>query len=63
MRKIAVLFLTICMVAASVSGCSPKETETMAQAEACLGQGDYENAVLMYDQAIEEGKQLQACYR
>ena len=50
-------------MAAACTGCSPKDTETMAQAESCLELGDYENAVLMYDQAIEEGKQLQACYR
>ena len=63
MRKVAVLLLAICIVAASVSGCSPKDTETMIQADTCLEQRDYENAVLLYDQAIEEGKQLQACYR
>lgn len=63
MRKYVVLLLAICITAAAVSGCSAKETETMAQADVCLEQGDYENAVLLYDQAIEEGKQLQACYR
>ena len=63
MKKYAVLLLTICIVGTAVTGCSPKNTETMAQAEACLGLGDYENAVLLYDQAIEEGKQLQACSR
>lgn len=62
-KKFAVLLLTICIAAAALTGCSPKDTETMAQAEVCLEQGDYENAVLLYDQAVGEGKQLQACYR
>ena len=51
------------MVAAVLSGCSPKNTETMDKAQSALDEGDFENAVLLYDAAIEEGKQLQACYR
>ena len=63
MKKYAFLLLTIWFTAAALTGCSPKDTQTMAQAANCLELGDYENAVLLYDQAIEEGKQLQACYR
>lgn len=44
-------------------GCSPTNTDTMDQAEQALNQGDYENAAVLYEAAIKEGKQLQACYR
>ena len=62
-KKHIVLLLTAVIVAAVLSGCSPKNTETMDKAQSALDEGDFENAVLLYDAAIEEGKQLQACYR
>ena len=35
----------------------------MEKARQALDEGDYENAAVLYDTAIEEGTQLQACYR
>ena len=63
MKKIAVLLLTACLTAAVLSGCSPKNTETMTSAENALSEGDFENALVQYEQAVDEGQQLQACYR
>ena len=63
MRSKLFLALTVCMMAASLIGCSPRDTETMAKAQSALDEGDLENAAALYDAAIEEGKQLQACYR
>ena len=63
MRNKLFLALTVCMVAAALIGCSPKDTDTMMKAQSALDEGDLENAVALYDAAIEEGKQLQACYR
>ena len=63
MKKIIVLLLSICMAACALSGCSPTNTETMDSAQAALEEGDYENAAALYQAAIDEGKQLQACYR
>ena len=63
MRNKLFLALTVCMMAASLIGCSPKDTETMAKAQSALDEGDLENAAALYEAAIEEGKQLQACYR
>ena len=56
-------FVTVMTAAVFLLGCSPEMTKTMAEAEEALDQGDFENAALLYDAAIEEGKQLQACYR
>ena len=55
--------MTLLVFTYLLSGCSPKDTQTMAQAAAVLDQGDYDTALALYDAAIEEGKQLQACYR
>ena len=63
MRNKLFLALTVCMVAAALIGCSPKDTDTMMKAQSALDEGDLENAVALYDAAIEEGRQLQACYR
>lgn len=63
MRSRIILALTICVMALALAGCSPKDTETMTKAQTALDEGDYESAVALYDAAIEEGKQLQACYR
>ena len=63
MKKKIVLLLSVCLVISVLGGCSPKNTETMDKAQQALDQGDFENAVNYYDAAIEEGSQLQACYR
>ena len=63
MKKVIVLLLTACMALSVLAGCSPKNTETMDKAQQALDEGDYENAVVYYNAAIEEGAQLQACYR
>ena len=63
MKKKIVLLLTICLAISVLSGCSPKNTETMEKARQALDEGDYENAAAYYGAAIEEGSQLQACYR
>lgn len=63
MKKYIILILSICLAACVLSGCSPANTETMDKAEQALAEGDYENAAVLYEAAIEEGKQLQACYR
>ena len=55
--------LTLLVFTYLLSGCSPRDTQTMAQAAAVLDQGDFDTALALYDAAIEEGKQLQACYR
>ena len=55
----AVSLLSVCFLA----GCAPKDTETMAKANEAMAAGDYEKAVELYDAAIAEEKQLQACYR
>ena len=52
--------MTLLVFTYLLSGCSPKDTQTMAQAAAVLDQGDYDTALALYDAAIEEGKQLQA---
>ncbi len=63
MKKSIVLLLSVCIIVTLLSGCSPKDTQTMANAQAALDSGDYENAAALYQAAIDEGKQLQACYR
>ena len=35
----------------------------MSNAQKALEEGDFENAAALYQAAIDEGKQLQACYR
>ena len=55
----AVSLLSVCFL----DGCAPKDTETMAKANEAMAAGDYEKAVELYDAAIAEEKQLQACYR
>ena len=63
LKKKIVLLLSVCLVMSVLGGCSPKNTETMNKAQQALDEGDYENAVVYYSAAIEEGSQLQACYR
>ena len=63
MKKRIVLLLTVCLAISVLGGCSPKNTETMDKAQQALDEGDYENAATLYSAAIEEGSQLQACYR
>ena len=63
MKKYKVLILSLMIAAAVLTGCSPENTETMEKAEKALSEGDYENAAALYDAAVQEGKQLQACYR
>ena len=63
MKKTIVLLLSVWLAACFLSGCSPKDTETMESARTALEEGDYENAADLYQAAIDEGKQLQACYR
>ena len=41
-KKHIVLLLTAVMVAAVLSGCSPKNTETMDKAQSALDEGDFE---------------------
>ena len=50
-------------MAAALCSCSPTNTETMSNAQKALEEGDFENAAALYQAAIDEGKQLQACYR
>ena len=56
-------FLAVIILGILAVGCSPKDTSTMEQARAALEQGEYDSALSLYETAIEEGKQLQACYR
>ena len=63
MKKKIVLLLSVCLAISVLGGCSPKNTATMDKARQALDEGDFENAVIYYDSAIEEGSQLQACYR
>ena len=63
MKKKIVLLLAICLTVSVLGGCSPKNTETMEKARQALDEGDYENAAAFYGAAVEEGSQLQACYR
>ena len=62
LRKIVISVAAV-IAAVSLWGCSPEMTQTMAEAEEALEQGDFENASVLYGAAIEEGRQLQACYR
>ena len=62
MKKYAFLLLTIWFTAAALTGCSPKDTETMVQAANCLELGDYENAVLEYRRALDEDDQSVEAY-
>ena len=63
MKKTIVLLLLAVLATCILSSCSPKDTGTMERARTALEQGDYENAAALYQAAIDEGKQLQACYR
>ena len=51
MKKKIVLLLTICLAISVLSGCSPKNTETMEKARQALDEGDYENAAAYYGAA------------
>ena len=63
MKKVIAILLSAFMAAAVLCSCSPTNTETMANAQKALEEGDFENAAVLYQAAIDEGKQLQACYR
>lgn len=62
MKRVIAILLSAFMAAALCS-CSPTNTETMSNAQKALEEGDFENAAALYQAAIDEGKQLQACYR
>lgn len=55
----------VCFAAAALvlAGCSSGPTETMSKAGTSLSGADYNTANTLYDAAIEEGHQLEACYR
>ncbi|HAB93608.1 MAG TPA: hypothetical protein DCF49_02395 [Lachnospiraceae bacterium] len=61
--KKAAVFIASLLAAVSLWGCSPVATDTMQKADEALEKGDFDSASALYDAAIEEGKQLQACYR
>lgn len=63
MKKVIAILLSAFMAAAVLCSCSPQNTETMSNAQKALEEGDFENAAALYQAAIDEGKQLQACYR
>lgn len=63
MKNAGKLILIMGILACVATGCSPKDTPTMQQAGSALEVGDYDSALALYNAAIEEGKQLQACYR
>ena len=62
MKRVIAILLSA-FIAASLCSCSPTNTETMTSAQEALEKGDYESAAALYQAAIDEGKQLQACYR
>ena len=62
MKKVIAILLSAFMAAALCS-CSPTNTETMSNAQKALEEGDFESAAVLYQAAVDEGKQLQACYR
>ena len=62
MKKVIAILLSAFMAAAMCS-CSPTNTETMSNAQKALEEGDFESAAVLYQAAVDEGKQLQACYR
>lgn len=63
-RRIKISVLAGCLLTALMfSGCSSAPTETMTKAQTSLSAADYETANTMYDAAIEEGHQLESCYR
>ena len=59
----AAAFIAALTAAVSLWGCSPQATDTMVKADEALDEGNFDNAAALYEAAIEEGKQLQACYR
>ena len=63
MKKVIAILLSAFMAAAALCSCSPQNTETMSNAQKALEEGDFENAAALYQAAVDEGKQLQACYR
>ena len=61
MKKVIAILLSAFMAAAALCSCSPTNTETMANAQKALEEGDSENAAVIYQAANDAGRQLEAC--